>query len=155
MTLSEENKNKLLLDYGVYKYVNSDGRILDYYCANWIFIPKLIGDKIYMIDTYWSYISMNNSFELNNTNFSKFQFVFDKREVKKTDYYEAARYNEKDIFCNIAMDSGGYSCSSCMWVYKNASYDNDLLIKQAKLEVESAKGRLEYAIQYLKEIEEK
>jgi len=154
MTLSEENKNKLLLDYGVYKYVNSDGKKLDYWCQNWIFIPKQYGDKIYMVDTFYFDLS-SSSFELTNNNFNQFEFIFDKREVRKTDYYEAARYNEKDIFCNIAMDSGGYSCSSCMWVYKNASYDNDLLIKQAKLEVESAKGRLEYAIQYLKEMEEK
>ena len=100
MTLSEENKNKLLLDYGVYKYVNSDGKKLDYWCQNWIFIPKQYGDKIYMVDTFYFDLS-SSSFELTNNNFNQFEFIFDKREVRKTDYYEAARYNEKDILKTI------------------------------------------------------
>jgi hypothetical protein len=124
MKLSKENYDKIVKG-GLYRadYHKLPHRDDPYWCRNWIFRPEFYKDQIFMNDTYWSSGDCNSYFELTDENIDKFEFLFVEAEYKKVGYDEACWYNPKDVFRDVATDSGGYSCSSCIWVPKAAKYD--------------------------------
>lgn len=152
--LTKENKERIL-ENGVYKWLGhipQPGYISGYHCKNWIFIPRFLEDgRVLMLDTYFK-SSNYHKIEITDENFDKFEFVFDKTKVSQIGYDTADRYRPEDLYRNIAMDSGGYSCSSCIWVDRDTPYDIDRQIAQMKREVESAKSNLKWREQDLEKL---
>lgn len=156
MELSQENINIILNnggERGVYKCEPFlDTSMGKYHCMNWCFTPHIYYknkeqkevEKIHMIDTYFDDWDSRNNRQLTDENFNDYVFVFNKDDVKRSSYDEIEKYDKADYYEHIALDSGGYSCSSCVWLKKTAKPNIDLEIEVAKREVESAKRKLEW-----------
>ena len=108
--LSKENKSKLLLGKNhIYKWngdIPNPSYISGYHCKNWVFY--MIENKegaVIAIDTYWYASGGDNKIEVTDNNIDLFEYKFNKNEYKQISYYEADRYNERDLIKNIAARS--------------------------------------------------
>ena len=155
--LSEEKRNKIN-SRGLYSHkivsswVSGNNK---YWCRNWTFKPHFCDDgSVYMCDSYFN--SWDSAREVTDENFEEWEFIFDFGDVRQISYYEAQKYNESDLYRDIAVDSGGYNCSSCIWVKKSAKQNIDKQIKLAEEELNSAKREVKWKQETLKRlIEEK
>ncbi len=143
--LSKENREKIN-PRGLYSHKVVDTWVYGsnkYWCRNWTFIPHIYDDgRVFMYDSYFN--SSDGSKEVTDENFDEWKFIFDRDKVKQISYEEALEYDEKDLYKYIAIDSGGYSCSSCIWVNKDANKNIDKQIKQAECRLESAKSEVKW-----------
>lgn len=148
--LSEENKKKIN-PRGLYKHEVVDSWVYNsdkYWCRNWTFIPHIYDDgRVFMRDSYYN--DWESAKEVTDENFDEWEFIFDRDKVSRISYEASLEYDEKDLYRNIATDSGGYSCSSCIWVNKNAKKNIDKQIEQAKDKLESAKREVKWRKEYL------
>ena len=155
--LSEENRKKII-ENGLYKNDKLKSEAIPssmglYHCRNYTFYPHFYEDKIFMYDSYFN--DWDSHIEVTDENFSDWEFIFDRTQVIQISYSESLEYDEKDLYCNVATNSGGYSCSSCIWINKNAEKNIDKQIEQAKYRVNSAKHQLEWEEKELEELEAK
>jgi len=165
--LSQENIN-IILKNGGQKGVYTCEPFLttslgEYHCMNWCFTPhifyldeeKILVEEIWMIDTYFDDWDSRNKRQLTDENFSDYVFIFNKDDVVKSTYYQIEKYNKEDYYTGVALNSGGYSCSDCVWLKKTAKPNIDLEIEVAKREVANAKGQLRWIERDLEELIEK
>lgn len=155
--ISEENRKKIN-PRGLYKHevVNSWVYGSDkYWCRNWTFYPHFFDDgRVYMYDTYFD--DWDSAKEVTDENFNEWEFVFDRDKVSRISYEQSLEYDEKDLYRNIANNSGGYTCYSNIWVNKDAKKNIDKQIEQAQYKLNSAKKEVEWRERDLKNlIEEK
>lgn len=158
--LSEDNKSKLNSN-GLYRHkpelkyrenLYSDNL---YWCCNWIFKPVFQDDgQVVMEDTYWC-TGDGVTILLTDKNIKEFEFIFDKTKVRKSNYDEIEKYDEKDVYKYVATDSGGYSCGSCVWINKDAKPLIEKEIKIAEYELDSAKKSVEWRERELKKLLER
>ncbi len=143
--LSEENRKKIN-PRGLYSHKVVDSWVYSsdkYWCRNWTFIPYIYDDgRVFMRDSYFN--NSDTSKEVTDDNFEEWTFIFDRDKVKQISYESALEYDEKDLYKYIATDSGGYSCSSCIWVNKDAKKNIDKQIEQARSRLESAKSEAKW-----------
>ena len=107
--LSQENINKLCMT-GIYK--SSPNKFYKntykdpYHCRNWTFRVRQDSFGEYcMDDTYWSLSP--NSISLMDSNFDKFEFLFDMKDVEEYKGKHITDYAEEDCWMHIPIDSGG------------------------------------------------
>lgn len=143
--LSIENRKKII-ETGLYKHKVEPSWVYSndpYWCKNWTFIPHIYDDgRVFMRDSYFD--SSDDSKEVTDENFNEWEFIFDRTKVKRISYDQALEYDEKDLYKYIATDSGGYTCSSCIWVNKDAKKNLDKQIRQAEEHLESAKYQVKW-----------
>lgn len=154
--LSEEKRN-MINPNGLYSHeIVSDWVYGNnkYWCHNWTFKPHIFDDgRVFMYDSYFD--SWESSKEVTDENFDEWKFIFDFNDVKPIGYYNAQEYNEEDLYRNIATNSGGYTCSDCIWVKKTAQKNIDKEIDLAKRELNSAKNEVEWRERYLNDLLDK
>ena len=154
--LSKE-KEDLINKAGLYKHKPEEkyrGKLYSndlYHCCNWTFKPFQCKDGSWvMMDTYWNGLSDSVCIKLNDDNFNEFEFVFDFREVEQTNCPE--EYDNEDLFCHIATNSGGYNCGHLDWIKKDAKKSKAKLIQKAQKEIDYAKWCLESAEKDLQQL---
>ena len=141
-----EEKRKMINPKGLYSHQVVDSWVYGddkYWCRNWTFKPHIFEDgRVFMYDSYFD--DWGSSKEVTDENFEEWEFIFDFNNVRPISYYEAQKYDEDDLYRNIATNSGGYTCSDCIWVKKNAKQNIDKRIELAEKELNSAKNEVEW-----------
>ena len=153
--LIKENREKIN-PRGLYKHdvvsnwVYGDNK---YWCRNWTFYPHFFDDgRVFMYDSYFN--SWDSAIEVTDDNFNEWQFIFDRDKVSRISYEQSLEYNEEDLYRNIATDSGGYSCSSCIWVNKGAKKNIDKQIEQAEHRLNNALHEVEWRKEKLERLKQ-
>lgn len=139
--LSKENIDKLCMT-GLYKcepvleWISIYKRNTPYWCKNWTFIVNYSDGKYFMIDTYFNDFII----ELNDENFDKFEFVFDRNEVCEYNLNNFYDYDRKDRW-KIPVDSGGISYPKC-FIRKGAYPNKKNVIERIENEISSLENKL-------------
>lgn len=143
--LSKENREKIN-PRGLYKHKVVSSWVYGsdkYWCRNWTFYPHFFDDgRVFMYDSYFD--DWDSAKEVTDDNFEEWEFVFDRDKVSRIRYEQSLEYDEKDLYRNIANNSGGYSCYSNTWVNKGAKKNIDKQIEQAEYRLNSALNEVEW-----------
>ena len=123
-----------------------------YHCKNWTFIPKVCGNEIIMLDTFYKSFD-SHKIKVTPDNISDFEFVFDFNDVKQIPDKEADEYEEANLYF-VATNSGGYSCGKLYWVNKDAQKSKHKIKEKILRKVECLNRQLEWAKDELSRLEE-
>lgn len=143
MMLSEENINKLHMN-GIYRcepvleWLPSYKRNNPYWCKNWTFYVREYNGEYYMYDTYWS-TGDDERVKLTDKNFDKFEYLFEKNEVRRVSYQQWVEYREEDRWV-VGLDSGGAE----HYVRKTADKVKEKVIERLQNDINYLEYNLEY-----------
>lgn len=108
---------------------------MEFHCMNWTFKPREFRGKLYMVDTFDSFV-----IEVDEDNIDDFKLVAIKDDITSVNQSNLKYYNSEDIIW-LALYSSGQSRP---YVLKSTKMSSEIGVKVLRSEIESLYSEIEY-----------